>query len=697
MNFIRGIVCSVALIGSAAPPIAAQGDSAAKLEPVVVTVTRNAERSVLRSPFAITIARPDSARPGQRHASIDEFLAVVPGLSVTSRNNPAQDARLSIRGFGARSAFGVRGVRILRDGMPITLPDGQTPLDYVSVESVGSVEVLRGAASSLYGNASGGVIDLRTVEPAASPFSLDAKEWVGSNATSRSVVTTSGVNQRSYYVADVAHTTSEGSRAHSRQRATSGFAKAGFSSGRTRFSMSLLALDNPVSENPGALTLSEMTSNPDQADALSVRRNARKAVEQVQLGISGSARLNRGSISASVYGGSRSLDNPLTFAIVEIGRHSYGGSVAARSEVATGALRHSISAGIDLQYQNDLRRNFVTCADTIPVFGGTASCPYAGQERGAVTLDQRERVSSAGFYASDEIPLGARAGFTAAVRADRVHFEVVDRLITATDPNDSGNRTLSALSPSVGIVLKVASAQSIYANVSNAFETPTATELGNHPDGSAGLNPDLNAQRSTTLEAGAKGWIGSFHYDASLFTTRVRDELVPYEIPGSNGRRYFRNVGRTGRRGAEAAVDASAGPVNLSVAYTLFRFRFERYSNGSIDYAGNSIPGSPAQRVQAALKLGGSSRFVIVETEAAGKTWLDDANSTRAPGYGVANFRSGVSKIHTPRISLVGGVNNIFDRIYAASIAVNAARGKYYEPAARRTFYAGLSIGGALQ
>jgi iron complex outermembrane receptor protein len=685
------------MVGAAVPPVAAQSDSAAKLEPVVVTVTRNAERSILRSPFAITIARPDSTRPGQRHASIDEFLAVVPGLSVTSRNNPAQDARLSIRGFGARSAFGVRGVRILRDGMPITLPDGQTPLDYLSVESVGSVEVLRGAASSLYGNASGGVIDLRTIEPAASPFSIDAKQWIGSNANSRSVVTTSGAGQSSYYVADVAHTMSDGSRAHSRQRATSGFAKAGYASGRMNLSMSLLALDNPLSENPGALTLSEMTSNPDQADALSIRRNARKAVEQVQVGFSASARLNRGSVSASVYGGSRSLDNPLTFAIVEIGRHSYGGSLAARGEASTGVLRHSISAGVDLQYQNDLRRNFVTCADTVPLAGVTASCPYAGQERGAVTLDQRERVSSAGFYASDEIPLGARAGLTAAVRADRVRFEVSDRLITATDPNDSGNRTLSAVSPSVGVVFKAATAQSIYANISNAFETPTATELGNHPDGSAGLNPDLNAQRSTTLEAGAKGWIGALHYDASLFTTGVRDELVPYEIPGSNGRRYFRNVGKTGRRGAEAAVDATAGPVNLSVAYTLFRFRFERYSNGSIDYSGNAIPGAPAQRVQAALRLGSTSRFVVVETEAAGRTWLDDANSARAPGYAVAHLRSGVTKTRSPRISLVGGVNNVFDRIYAASIAVNAARGKYYEPASRRTFYAGLSIGGALQ
>ena len=179
MRHARTMLRALALIVIACPvaQIGAQGDTAvATLKPVVVTVTRGSGRTILGSPFAISVVQPDSSRPGQRHTGVDETLALIPGVTSVSRNNPAQDPRLSIRGFGARSAFGVRGVRVLRDGIPITLPDGQTPLDYVSLESVGHVEVLRGAASALYGNASGGVVDLRSRAPSTTLFDAEARQ-----------------------------------------------------------------------------------------------------------------------------------------------------------------------------------------------------------------------------------------------------------------------------------------------------------------------------------------------------------------------------------------------------------------------------------------------------------------------------------------------------------------------------------------
>src|SRR5947207_5331979 len=155
------------------------------LNPVIVTVTRGIGKSPLETPFAMTVLTPDSARPGQRHTALDESLALVPGLTAVSRTNPAQDPRISIRGFGARSAFGVRGVRVLRDGMPLTLPDGQTPVDYLSLESVGRVEAIRGTASALYGNAAGGVIDIRSAGPPAMPIALQARSWIGDYGTRR--------------------------------------------------------------------------------------------------------------------------------------------------------------------------------------------------------------------------------------------------------------------------------------------------------------------------------------------------------------------------------------------------------------------------------------------------------------------------------------------------------------------------------
>src|SRR3954470_8976512 len=181
-------IISLLVAADIAPPAARSQDTAAtRLAPVVVEVGRGARRSLLDLPYAITVQTPDSTRPGQRHASLDEALWLIPGLSVSNRNNPSQDPRISIRGFGARSAFGVRGIRVLRDGLPLTLPDGQTPVDYLDLESVGSIEVMRGSASSLYGNAGGGVVDIRTSDPPPVPVSGEVRAWTGAFGSRRLV------------------------------------------------------------------------------------------------------------------------------------------------------------------------------------------------------------------------------------------------------------------------------------------------------------------------------------------------------------------------------------------------------------------------------------------------------------------------------------------------------------------------------
>ncbi len=673
--------------------LAAKQDSVAKLDPVLVTVTRGTGQSVLRSPFALSVIRPDSSRPGQRHTSIDETLAIVPGLSVTNRNNPSQDPRLSIRGFGARSTFGVRGIRVLRDGMPLTLPDGQTPLDYLSLESVGRIEVMRGAASALYGNASGGVIDIRSAPPPPFPLSVKVSQWLGDNRFSRTALAAGGTSGSANYQGDVSFSRSDGSRAHSRQRAVTGFGRSGVTLGRTEIGLTVLALDNPLAQNPGPLTSVELRADPAAADALSVRRDARKATRQIQVGLSAMRPVGTGEVAASVFEGARSLDNPLTFAIVEVGRHTYGASAHFIRDAQVLGITNRFVVGTDLQSQNDLRRNFATCADTIPLAQPTATCPTITGERGIVTLDQRELVSSAGIYAKDDISLGVFS-VSAGVRSDNVRFEVKDRLITQSNPDDSGNRSLGAVSPVIAALLKLAPTHSLYANVASAFETPTATELGNQPDGSAGINQDLKPQRSTTIEAGLKGFFGGkVDYDVAAYTTQVRDELVPFEIAGSNGRRYFRNAGRTVRRGAEASSALRLGPVTFAGAYTLSAFRFDAYQSGGLVYDGNIIPGVPRNRWQASMKLAGEAGFAVFETEGASSVFLNDANSATGSGYTSVNLRVGTAAVlGSARLAVSAGIQNIFDRRYAASIAVNAARGKYFEPASPRSLFVGVSV-----
>jgi iron complex outermembrane receptor protein len=683
------LLCAVAL-----HPLAAQQDSsAAKLDPVVVTVTRGTARTVLGSPFAISVTRPDSTRPGLRNTSFEESIALVPGVTSVTRNNPSQDPRLSIRGFGARSAFGVRGIRVLRDGIPLTLPDGQTPLDYMSLESVGRIEVLRGAASALYGNAGGGVVDLHTDEPPLKP-AIEAKQWLGSNAFARSVIQGAGTAGVLDYNADLSYTTSDGSRAHSRQRNTIGFSRARLETRNFTYSLSVMGLDNPLAENPGALTLEEMKSDPKMADALSVRRNARKAVNQLQVGLSAQRSTSRSDISFSAYNGARSLDNPLTFAVVEVGRHTWGATGAVRTRREIAGRTHSISIGFDAQSQNDLRRNFAVCADTVPSTIPTQTCPVPGSDRGAVTLDQRELVRGVGAYAGDEFDLTGRLKAGIALRADQIRFEVKDRFIANDNPDDSGDRTLGSLSSAAGILARLSPAHSLYFNFASAFETPTATELGNHPDGSAGINQDLDPQRSYTIEGGVKGYAGSFgRYDVALFDTRVRDELIPFEIPGSSGRRYFRNAGRTVRRGIEAGGDITRSIATLTVAYSYSHFLFDEYRVGTDDFAGKTIPGLPRHRLQSSLRLAAGKSFLVIENEVSGRAFADDANTFKAPGYSVSHARIGRRfNIGSPTVSLVLAAQNIFDRVYSPSLAVNAARSKYFEPAARRTLQGSVSV-----
>src|SRR5687768_3693988 len=249
---------------------------------------------------------------------------------------------------------------------------------------------------------------------------------------------------------------------------------------------------------------------------------------------------------------------------------------------------HRFTAGAELQVQNDSRLNFANCNDIPPPTTPTATCPDVSAERGVVTLDQRELVSSTGAYLRDEVRLGERYILSGAVRADRIRFEVRDRLIGGANPDDSGERTLGAISPMLGLLALLSPTHSAYANVSSAFETPTATELGNQPSGAAGINRELKPQRSLTYETGIKGVapIG-VHYNAAVFATRVVDELIPFDIPASNGRRYFRNAGRTSRRGVELGVAAASGPLELAAAYTYADYRFKDFTVETTQYAGN--------------------------------------------------------------------------------------------------------------
>ena len=697
-------VCAhLAAVTLVAPGAAAQDTTtAARLPTVQVTVTRETARSPLELPYAISVTQPDSLRPGSRQLALDELLLLIPGISVSNRNNPTQDPRITIRGFGARSAFGVRGVRVLRDGIPLTLPDGQTPVDYIDLESVGSIQVIRGAASSLYGNASGGIIELRSEPPPAAPFGASIRASGGSHGMRRLHGTAGGTSSGIGYQASVTRTGMDGFRDYSRQETTHALARVEMQRGSTTWSLQGIGFDMPVADNPGALTAAQLAANPRMAEANAVRKRARKDVRQGQLSLIATHEGANGEFSGSVYGGVRDLYNPLPFAIIAVDRVSYGATLRA-SMTPRDLLggEHRLSIGLDAQRQEDDRERFENCNDgNTPI---DPACSPTGSERGELLQEQLETVSGFGAYLRDEIGITPWLTASASVRADFTTFEVDDRFVVGTDPDDSGERTLPAVSPMLGLVARLGALTSIYANVSSSFETPTATEMGNKPDGSAGINPDLEPQKAVSYEIGTKGFIlPAVTYDAAIYFTRVRDELIPFEIPDGGGRRYFRNAGRTARRGVELGLRAEGGPVRAGLSYSYADYEFVDYkvvtgtppTQTTTVYDGKRIPGIPTHQAQASLTLFNRWGHGTVETIASSRTLVDDANSASAAGYAILNLRIGA---RVPLGALgeaepVVGMHNVFDRSYVGSVSVNAAGGRYYEPASGRALFVGVTV-----
>ncbi|MEP6765357.1 MAG: TonB-dependent receptor [Gemmatimonadaceae bacterium] len=689
------------IICAATTANAQDSTSAQVLHPLTVTVTRDVARSVLELPFALARVTPDSLHPGLKRSSIGEMLLGISGVQVQERNNPSQDPRLAIRGFGARSAFGVRGVRVLRDGIPLTLPDGQTPVDWLDLESAGSVEVIRGTAASLYGNAAGGVVSVRSATPSDAPLSFTLRGWDGGNVQRRSLLASGsgpekllGVTESSYLVS-ASRTDGSGPRLYSRQRATNVFARALGTVMNTRIELQGSNYDSPVGENPGALTAAEMIDRSRLADSLNITKKSRKAVDHSQLALIATRGYGPFAVTGTLFMGSRNLDNPQAFAIVAVDRHNYGGSLRAGAATTLGGLPLRMTAGYDTQNQSDNRYNFENCADVLPGAAVTTKCPFMHEERGAVRLNQKEEVSGDGAFARYEMEIPRKLLGSISLRYDRVNFRLTDHFISGTNGDDSGERSLDAFSPMAGLVWRVKPLFSLYTNVASAFETPTITELTNQADGKLGLNQELNPQRTKTVEVGAQGIFGAHtRFDVATFLASASDELVGFDVPGAVGRRAFRNAGKTRREGLETNLSFVAGWGEAGAAYTLSRFRFVNYVVGTASYAGHVIPGVPVHQGQAYVTFRSHGWYLTTDANAASRVSADDAQTTFAAAWTTFGARIGRAPV-AGRLMLepTVGIDNVFDRVYSSSIVANATRGRFFEPGVGRRVFVGLRMG----
>lgn len=649
------------------------------LKTITVTSTRM-EEPALKSPWAITALDATTLADNTQQLQLNDFLEGVPGVFAINAYNFAQDLRLSIRGFGARSAFGIRGVKLLVDGLPESTPDGQGQVDNIDLGLVEQLEVLRGSAASLYGNAAGGVVNITTDELPTVGF-VEAAAIGGSYGFRRYQLKGGQSFKKVDYLLSASYTNMAGYRAHNTFENTVLSGKVGWFIDPTA-SLKLIVnyVNSPQAQDPGALLASEQLANRRQARSRNVQFDAGEQVEQLKLGLIFTKRFDYGnSLEAKVYRIGRDFENRLPFSVggaVDLQRSFWGGQLSWRFAKQLGNISYQSIIGAEAESQTDDRTRF---------FNNNGI-------RGERTFEQEELFQSlSGFviqqfsYEKLRLRLGGRL--------DYLQLEATDRFLA--DGDNSDTEAYTRFNPSIGLSYELSNRHFVYANWSTSFETPTLSERFGNPVGLGDVAP-LEPQTASNYEIGIKGWINPrLRYELAAFYLQLRNELIPFELQAFPNRSFFRNAGRSNRAGIELGLLALWGKGWSSrFSYTYSAFTFDDYEVGNLQLNGNRLPGIPDHQATASVRYQASSGlYGRLSGQLVGSFFADDINSEEIPSYVVLNLRAGY------RFSLVFlhaepfiGINNLSDNVYPANVRLNAFGGRYFEPAPVLHFYAGVRV-----
>jgi len=678
-RLLLGLAVHCLWVGS----LPAQDGDSTVLEEIIVTATR-IPTDLADLPFAAGRIPGDQFQRARQQLGLDEVMSVQPGLFFQNRYNFAQDLRIAIRGFGARANFGIRGIRIFADDIPQTLPDGQGSVDAIDLGSVESVEVIRGPFSAVYGSSSGGVIHLRTEDGPAEPF-LSGRLNAGSYGFSEWQVKAGGQAGRLNWLVNGSTTRLDGYRDHATYRNDLFNSKFRFDIDETT-SLTVLvnAVDSPTADDPGGLTAREVADNPRQAAPRNLQYNAGESLQQQTLGIAFRKTFSRGrELLLRNYYVQRDFVNRLPF---DVNSNGQGGSVdldrkfagiGAQYGWATdwGGRSGRLIIGVDYDAQRDHRLRFANNQGVV----------------GALTTDQDENVTTTGLFAQQAVDLTERLALTLGGRFDIVDYRVLAR----SDPAGSGERTFREFSPMLGFNWAIQESLRVYGNVSTSFDPPATTELAN-PFGASGFNPEIDSQTATNYELGLKGLVsGRLRYELAAFHIDVRDEIVPFELEGS-GQSFYRNAGRSTHEGLEALAAVELVPgLTGTATYTWSDFRFDEFREpGGAVFDGNRIPGIPEHLFNLALDwTHASGWYAGWDVLYAGSFYADNANSVETGDYLVSNLRAGYRwAMDRWSVEPFFGINNLFDEHYMSNIRLNAAFGRYYEPAPLRNAYGGILL-----
>ncbi|RUO19112.1 TonB-dependent receptor family protein [Aliidiomarina haloalkalitolerans] len=666
-------------------PAVADEEAAANEEVIVVTATRS-ERPWLSTPASIERISVQEQLPGMR-TDAAELLTGIAGVQVDTRYNFAQDTRVTLRGFGARAAFGVRGVRLRLDGIPLSMPDGQAQTSSILLDEPSHVEVLRGPFAAVYGNSAGGVIDLQSERPLESQLSANLS--VGSKARERqhvrAVFADSG-DVGSTLSFDYARFRTDGDRANSAVERDQWAVRA-YHTFAEGMELILRIDDNdaPYLGDPLALSPEQWRENPrqvaSQAETFGTRKSIRHRQQSLTLRQRASASEHLAGWQVNAWRGKREIEQYLAFpgsaitqagGVVDLARSFKG----VNAETTWQARQNwQVTTALDYEEQTDERLGFVND------FG----------RRGDLRRDETGTVESLDGSVISDLQVNERLAWVTGVRYSNLDFAVNDRFVVEGNPDDSGSTSYTEIAWSSGLSYAISPQLSAFLAVGEGFETPTLTEMAYQNEGS-GLNTDLRAAKLAQQEIGLK-WLGAtLQGQVTLFQINTRDDLVVDQ--SNDGRTTYRNAARTEREGLEiGGIWRFTQDWSWRTSYTYLN---AEYGGREVAIAGNRLPGLARHELFQQLEwrpLGTEQLELLLNARYRSNIATNDANNEFAPSATVWNaaIRSNLQRgnwLIQPWLR----IENFTDKTYVGSVVVNQGNGRSFEPAPGRIWMAGVTL-----
>lgn len=668
-----------------------------ELDPSVVTGSRSATQS-FDLPYSVDSVSQQQISDGQLGINASEALSRVPGLVVQNRQNYAQDLQISSRGFGARSAFGVRGIKLLADGIPASTPDGQGQAATFNLDTAERIEVLRGPAATLYGSNAGGVIQMFSRDGEGPPR-IGAETLIGSDGLSKNHLSAEGAVDGAGFVLDASRMDTDGYRDHSAARRDQTFAKVNFKpDDDSKMALIFSSLEQNGTQDPLGQTWAAYKADPRSVTANALSYNTRKSIDHQQLGMNYERYFGDATLQVNAYTGRRSVIQYLSIpdklgngnpnpanargGVVAFDRKFYGGSVHWLQPITSAPGDLTLITGLDYDRSQDDRQGY---SNTLNGEHGV---------KGALGRDEIDTATSLDPFAQANWLIGDWT-LQAGLRHSTMKMEVDDHFLS--DGNDSGSKTYQKNTPSASVMYAFTPNLHGYVSAGKGFETPTQAESA-YSSTTSGFNFALKPSISKQYEVGLKARIGQdTRINAALFQITTDDELVVQQSSG--GRTTYQNAGRTLRRGFELGIESQLSEQwSTNLAYTRLQATYDSdFTSGSgatqkhID-KGNYLPGVPQTTLFAELNWKPRDWVsTALEGLYRSKVYVEDSNQDKAaPGYSVFNWRTRFEqKVEHWTFHQTLRLDNLLDRQYVGSVIVGDGNGRFYEAAPGRSWYAG--------